>query len=46
MKKAEIAVPVATAMAESVCSHGGTRSQPNSRMPRKVASRKKAASTS
>ena len=42
----EIAVPTATAMAENVCSHGGTRFQPNSRMPRNVASRKNAVSTS
>jgi hypothetical protein len=31
-------VPTATAMADSVCSHGITRFQPNSSTPRNVAS--------
>ncbi len=44
--KAEPNVPNATAIAASVCSHGGTRSQPNSSTPRNVASRKKATITS
>jgi hypothetical protein len=42
----ESVVPIATTTAESVCSHGGTRFQPNSITPRKVASRKKATRTS
>src|SRR5262245_24255793 len=46
IQNADINVPPATAMAESVCSHGGTRFQPNSITPRNVASRKKATSTS
>ncbi len=46
IQNAEIAVPTATAMAENTCSQGGTRFQPNSMMPRNVASRKKAVSTS
>ena len=46
IQNAEIAVPTATIAAESVESQGGTRFQPNSSTPRKVASRKKAVSTS
>ncbi len=46
IQNAEIAVPTATAIAEKTCSQGGTRRQPNSITPRKVASRKKAVSTS
>jgi hypothetical protein len=46
IQNADIRVPPATAIAESVCSHGGTRFQPNSITPRNVASRKKATSTS
>jgi hypothetical protein len=46
IQNAESAVPIATAIAESVCNHGGTRFQPNSMTPRNVASRKKATRTS
>ncbi len=46
IQNAEIAVPIATKTADSTCSQGGTRCQPNSITPRKVASRKKAVSTS
>ena len=46
IQNAEIAVPTATTIADSTCSHGGTRFQPNSMMPRNVASRKNAVSTS
>ena len=46
IQNADIAVPTATMTADSTCSQGGTRFQPNSRMPRKVASRKNAVSTS
>ena len=46
IQNAEIAVPVATKIADMVCSQGGTRFQPNSMTPRNVASRKNAISTS
>ncbi len=46
IQNADSPVPTATMMVESTCSHGGTRFQPNSMTPRKVASRKKAVSTS
>ena len=46
IQNADSAVPTATTAADSTCSQGGTRLQPNSRMPRKVASRKNAVSTS
>ena len=46
IQNADISVPAATAIAESVCSHGGMRFQPNSIAPRNVASRKKATMTS
>ena len=46
IQNAEMRVPTATAMHEKVCRAGGTLFQPNSMMPRKVASRKNAASTS
>ena len=46
IQNAEMAVPTATITAERTCSQGGTRLQPNSITPRKVASRKKAVSTS
>ncbi len=46
IQNAEIAVPIATKIADIACSHGGTRFQPNSMTPRKVASRKNAVSTS
>ena len=46
IQNADIAVPPATATAAKTCSQGGTRFQPNSITPRKVASRKKAVSTS
>src|ERR1700752_436327 len=46
IQNADISVPIATATAASVCSHGGTRFQPNSNTPRNVASRKKATNTS
>ena len=46
IQNADMAVPTATAMAAKTCSQGGTRFQPNSITPRKVASRKKAVSTS
>ncbi len=45
-QNAESMVPVATAMDENTCSQRGTRPQPNSMMPRNVASRKNAVSTS
>ena len=46
IQKAESEVPTATSTADSTCRLGGTRCQPNSMMPRKVASRKNAVSTS
>ena len=46
IQNADIAVPIATITADSTCSQRGTRLQPNSRMPRKLASRKNALSTS
>ena len=46
IQNAEIAVPMATTTADITCSQGGTRFQPNSITPRKVASRKNAVSTS
>ena len=46
IQKAEISVPTATTTAEVACSQTGTRFAPNSITPRKVASRKKAPSTS
>ena len=46
IQNADIAVPIATITAESTCSQRGTRLPPNSRMARKLASRKKALSTS
>ena len=46
IQNADIAVPTATITAESTCSQRGTRLPPNSRMARKVASRKNALSTS
>ena len=46
IQNAEMAVPTATTTADSACSQGGTRFQPNSSTPRNVASRKKAVSTS
>src|ERR1700730_18843016 len=46
IQKADMSVPPATAIADNVCSQGGTRFQPNSITPRKVASRKKATRTS
>ena len=46
IQNADIDVPTATRIAAVTCSQRGTRCQPNSRMPRKVASRKKAVSTS
>ena len=46
IQNAEIAVPIATMIADSTCSQRGTRLPPNSMMPRKVASRKNAVSTS
>src|SRR6266436_420819 len=46
IQNGDISVPTATAMADTVWSQGGTRFQPNSITPRKVASRKKATRTS
>ena len=46
IQNAEIMVPMATTMADITCSQRGTRPQPNSMMPRNVASRKNAVSTS
>ena len=46
IQNAEIAVPSATMQVAKKCTHFGTRFQPNSMMPRKPASRKKAVSTS
>ena len=46
IQKAEIMVPIATTIAANTCSQRGTRPQPNSMTPRKVASRKNAVSTS
>ncbi len=45
-QNAEIMVPTATITAAVTCSQRGTRPQPNSMMPRNVASRKNAVSTS
>ena len=42
----EIQVPIATIKVEKKCALGPTRPQPNSMMPRKPASKKKAVSTS
>ena len=46
IQKAEIRVPTATRAVAMKCSLGPTFFQPNSITPRKLASRKKAASTS
>ena len=46
IQKAESVVPIATRMVDSVWTRFVTRLAPNSMMPRKVASRKKAVSTS
>ena len=46
IQNAEVAVPMATITADSTCSQRGTRPPPNSRMARKLASRKNALSTS
>ena len=46
IQKAEIAVPSATMQVAKKCTHFGTRFQPNSMMPRKPASKKKAVRTS
>jgi hypothetical protein len=46
IQNAEITVPMATMMEENTCSAIGTRPQPNSMTPRKVASRKNAVRTS
>jgi len=46
IQNAERSVPIATMMQAATWSGFGTRSQPNSMMPRKVASRKNAVSTS
>ena len=46
IQKAESSVPAATAMLERKWIRGGTRFAPKSMMPRKLASRKKAVSTS
>ena len=46
IQKPEIIVPSATRTAEVTWSHGGTRVHPNSMIPRKVDSRKKAVRTS
>ena len=46
IQKVENSVPSATMQVEKKCSFGDTRFQPNSITPRKLASRKKAVSTS
>ena len=46
IQKAEIRVPTATSTVATKCSRGPTFFQPNSMTPRKLASRKKAVSTS
>ena len=46
IQNADRLVPKATNAVDKVCSHGGTRLLPNNMMPRKVASRKNAVSTS
>ena len=46
IQKAEVRVPTATSTVAAKCSRGPTRFQPNSITPRKLASRKKAVSTS
>ena len=46
IQNAESEVPIATSTADSTWMLGGTRFQPNSMMPRNVASRKNAVSTS
>ena len=46
IQKAEIRVPMATSTVAVKCRPGPTFFQPNSMMPRKLASRKKAVSTS
>src|SRR5690606_29217547 len=46
IQKAESRVPKATSTVEAKCSFGPTLRQPNSMTPRKLASRKKAVSTS
>jgi hypothetical protein len=46
IQKALIVVPTATSTVAPVCTQPGTRRKPKSMMPRKVASRKKAVSTS
>ena len=46
IQNVEVAVPIATAIAATTSSQCGTRPQPNSSTPRKVASRKNAVSTS
>ncbi|MND05586.1 hypothetical protein D3C83_264660 [compost metagenome] len=46
IQNADSEVPMATRNVAAMCSHGGTRFMPNSMMPRKVASRKNAVSTS
>ncbi len=46
IQKADMVVPKATSTVASVCTQFATLRKPNSMMPRKVASRKKAVSTS
>ncbi len=46
IQNADIDVPTATMAEAKICTHDGTRFMPNSITPRKVASRKKAISTS
>jgi hypothetical protein len=46
IQKAEVTVPIATSTVAAKCRRGPTFLQPNSITPRKLASRKKAVSTS
>ncbi len=46
IQKADVSVPAATRQVAAKCSRGPTFFQPNSMTPRKLASRKKAVSTS
>ena len=46
IQKADMVVPKATSPVASMCSQPGTRENPNSMIPMKTASRKKAVSTS
>jgi len=46
IQKAESVVPAATMSVEATCTHSGTRFMPKSMIPRNVASRKNAVSTS